>query len=499
MSYEGLPAGESESQASGNAPGRRQQLAAGFKGAWGGLTGGAASAAAGARDRIANVNLQEMGGNAKGWTNQNVQALKEAGFGLHEKGAKAMEKRKQDAEKKLFELSEPLRWKVMFALRDIVKGGVVGDPDMCDCVKDRVAGLIDLMWEDLIKSVNTAMDEAKGSVGDKSLVRGYEHLAAFGETSCCLSPKWFRAQFLYHLVPFDLSIFGNLKDPVFLIQMVFMCLPSFSFAPAPFNMIPVRVPFFILYIILIMCGNPPDEYQLVLYIMSIKGLMAVSSGICAMCIAATQYYMCVHPGSVHTCEKSGPGVTIPIIISMVDWIGISSLVWMAFLALPYSVRTAGVREIIVDEEEGNEEANSNSRRPEEERSSRCCMQRDSDKGGRLAGWLRYDFTCCMLCFALLYGIYCIDSWDLREISAEDSLGDLKGKIKFGNPLQFLGTPQGRSAIFWCRVVYSLLSLPFVLFWVPGLQGILTHTTLTGYNRQGYVVPYQLRPMPEKEE
>merc|ERR1719277_2230835 len=108
--------------------------------------------------------------------------------------------------------------------------------------------------------------------------------------------------------------------------MVFMCLPSFSFLPEPFNRIPVRVPYFTLYLILIWVAGGkdeprPDEYQIVLFIMSIKGLQALSSGIILMCIAACQYYICVdmRKGGQHSCDVTGPGVTIPLEISFVDW------------------------------------------------------------------------------------------------------------------------------------------------------------------------------------
>merc|ERR1712176_810065 len=88
---------------------------------------------------------------------------------------------------------------------------------------------------------------------------------------------------------------------------------------------------------------------------------------------------------------------------------------------------------------------------------------------------------------------CIDSMHLRE---DLDVLDSTDPIKFGDVIKDLNTPQGKQAIFWARVLYALLSLPFVLFWVPGLQGILTHTSLTGYNKNGVAVPYTLRPMPE---
>merc|ERR1712050_96298 len=78
-----------------------------------------------------------------------------------------------------------------------------------------------------------------------------------------------------------------------------------------------------------------------------------------MCFAAFQYFMRVHPDGSHTCALTGPGAKIPLILSLVDWFGISILVWVAFLWLPCSTRSAGLREIIPEQLE-DEEAASNS-------------------------------------------------------------------------------------------------------------------------------------------
>merc|ERR1712137_772993 len=51
----------------------------------------------------------------------------------------------------------------------------------------------------------------------------------------------------------------------------------------------------------------------------------------------------------------------------------------------------------------------------------------------------------------------------------------------------------RVAIYWTRIFYSILSAPFFLFYLPVLNGILTHTTATGYNRQGVCVPFMMPP------
>merc|ERR550525_545102 len=55
----------------------------------------------------------------------------------------------------------------------------------------------------------------------------------------------------------------------------------------------------------------------------------------------------------------------------------------------------------------------------------------------------------------------------------------------------------RVSLYFARIVYGLLCAPFTIFLVPGVSNLLLHVNPTGYNRQGYCVPYMLRPSEEK--
>jgi len=59
------------------------------------------------------------------------------------------------------------------------------------------------------------------------------------------------------------------------------------------------------------------------------------------------------------------------------------------------------------------------------------------------------------------------------------------------------TWSGHTAIFWARIMYSMLAMPFTLFQLPGLSGILTHTTPTGYNKYGFCVNFTMHPLPKE--
>ena len=54
-----------------------------------------------------------------------------------------------------------------------------------------------------------------------------------------------------------------------------------------------------------------------------------------------------------------------------------------------------------------------------------------------------------------------------------------------------------TTLFWCRVVYSLTTMPFFVFTLPGLNKILTHAAPTGFNALGQCVPFQV-PSPKSE-
>ena len=49
----------------------------------------------------------------------------------------------------------------------------------------------------------------------------------------------------------------------------------------------------------------------------------------------------------------------------------------------------------------------------------------------------------------------------------------------------------REGLYWTKVLYALLSMPFFIFWLPVFQTILTHTIPTGFNANGACVSIAL--------
>jgi hypothetical protein len=392
----------------------------------------------------------------------NVDALKEAGYGMV--GDK-YEKSKIAAKVALLDMARPVRARMLFGIRESIKNMAVADPDMWMCCSRRIQDGIDLFWDDLTVYIETLESDSKDAMRKKTIA-DVDELATLGDKPTCLSPAWFRAQILYHYLPFDLSIFGQFKDIWFWVFTLLSVLTMYG----------IRVAFFSVLLVLLLFQCPADEYQMVQYILAFKGTQFISSGVCMAIFAAVKYYLCIHPGGTHTCDTDGPGVSVDIISSAIDFFGCCILVWIAFLLLPTCQRSAGMREI------GDE--------PKPGLIKRClCCSCDSQKGGRLVGLVGYDLSCFLASCALLclLGYYdFVRKGEEVELNSKEIAREV-------------GSWEFKTAIFWARVFYSLLAFPFTIYMIPGLNSILTHTSPTGYNRQGLCVPYLLRPMPDAEE
>jgi len=428
--------------------------------------------------------------------NVNMDALKAAGFYITEESGRAYGKMSTEAKKQLFDIAAPMRAKLLMALREVIKQAVVGDPDMSDCLRVRIGRLVDVLWYDVTISVEMAYDDAKQAALGR-VENDIEVLGALGEKPTCCSPKWWRAKFLYHFLPYDLSIFGQFKDPLFWLLTGLSMLPYFG----------LRVVFFLFYLLAVVTCGGPDEFQLVVYVMGLKGTQFLSSGIGMCCFAGIKYYICVRPDCTHTCNINGPGVSISFVEMAVDFVGTCALGWIALWCFPCSVRSAGMRDFVpldpatgrpLESNRGSGSAaagESDEEAPPRRRG--CCHPErwDTSRGGRLVKLFRYDLICFVLCVLLWFLLRYIDKAHLRPGEHPDFHTDINDVVHSAHV-----KPSSRIALFWVRTVYALLAFPFTIFFIPGLQGILTHTSFTGYNMNGVCVPYKLRPMPtEKSE
>ena len=105
--------------------------------------------------------------------------------------------------------------------------------------------------------------------------------------------------------------------------------------------------------------------------------------------------------------------------------------------------------------------------PEVQPSSRLKIER----GGRMGKLLKYDVACFLISLLVLLL--------------------LNSKTLFWKSGSSRVTPYRhfQEDIFWCKVLYSLLSFPFSFFTIQPLQQVLTHAAPTGFNAQGACVPF----------
>merc|ERR1719421_1047711 len=110
-----------------------------------------------------------------------------------------------------------------------------------------------------------------------------------------------------------------MKDVFWWVLLGLSLMPSYG----------ISVIFFTVLFALIIWKRPPDEYQLVLFILQFKGTQFISGGIVGAFVGASKYYSCVKPGGIHTCSVSGP--SLDPFFGTLDTLGTCVLVWLAFL------------------------------------------------------------------------------------------------------------------------------------------------------------------------
>jgi len=278
---------------------------------------------------------------------------------------------------------------------------------------------------------------------------------------------------LYATQPADATIWKVTQDPVNASILAIKLLPFFG----------VNV---LIFAYLFANIDRKDEYQLVQFILMFKGCQFLSSGVCMSAYVAVKYFLCVHPDGYHTCQTDGPAAAKNEISAIIDIFGSCILVWFVFWILPRSTRSSGLRDIAKREDPDGSDAEEKAIEGQEG----CCKcAYDEHRGGRMTVLLRYDLVCFILsllffCLLSLIQVSHVKPGEQRETDHEKIKADLQ---------EYYFTYEFRITLYWTRIFYSILSAPFFLFYLPVLNGILTHTTPTGYNRYGMCVPFMMYP------
>jgi len=350
----------------------------------------------------------------------------------------------------LLELSKPIYVELMGKIKTFLRDAIFSDPDMWPSLKTSLCPAVDQFLDDLDHEIGRNLQDA-------FLQRSFHRDEQLHNKYAILKPLYsFRAFVLYHYLPFDKMLFGRLNDPYFLLMYLVTCVPIHG----------VRIVFFSVVLLMLVLPGPPDEYQLINFVLLCKGMQFISSGICQLGKGAILYFFCyiayrdhLHPEHLITCiDNHGPGAHDGMGMAM-DYLGSIILVWVAFGLLSWSEKHAADRRGAFEDEA-------------EER------KKNDQAGGRFRALLRYDRMCFVASVVLLFLLVLPQIVHMVLENGLRAIADLKGD------------PQFNAKMFWCCVLYSLLSLPFFPFMISGLQEVMTHCYATGFNRHGACVAYE---------
>eukprot|EP00929_Paragymnodinium_shiwhaense_P058186 TRINITY_DN29138_c0_g1_i2.p1 TRINITY_DN29138_c0_g1~~TRINITY_DN29138_c0_g1_i2.p1 ORF type:complete len:795 (-),score=140.13 TRINITY_DN29138_c0_g1_i2:153-2537(-) len=367
--------------------------------------------------------------------------------------------KKHRAKRQLLELSSPMRVQMLSSVGELIKELSMRDPDMWPWIRPMILKTVSGLWEDISQEIEFNLNR---SVQDRRAVEDIEadlrSTPGPGPTTRCtrLSKFYLRARafVLHHYLPYNKTFFGKVQDKWYLLMVVFTLLPFYG----------VRNFFFMCLLTMLLFPGPPDEFQLTNFILLFKGTQFFTSGVIALFTGAMQYYKCFifSLDDLKTCVHSrGPGAAESVWGQLLDYTGSVVLVWIAFLSLPRS-RTLRVL--------GNDLTPA--AQPADDIVYCFCCRGVRGRGGRLRRLLRYD-VCCFIASFLVVAAMHIGAPELTQ-------NDL------------------RAALYWCRVVYALLSLPFSLFVLPVFQQLLTHCIVTGFNEHGACVEFAFRTVKPRD-
>eukprot|EP00162_Nutomonas_longa_P006329 comp16898_c0_seq2/m.27639 comp16898_c0_seq2/g.27639 ORF comp16898_c0_seq2/g.27639 comp16898_c0_seq2/m.27639 type:complete len:430 (-) comp16898_c0_seq2:29-1318(-) len=250
---------------------------------------------------------------------------------------------------------------------------------------------------------------------------------------CPNFPMWLRARILYALFPYDRGIWQQLRDPFWYLMMAILNFPQWAVHPIAFTLI-------------FLISDLRDEYTLIQYILTLKATSFIGQGLIPLSVGAVWLYACsYHYDGISTCSKDGPFLEswelVPFLVQVV-------LVWLATFLLPFSHRKAHVYRFP---------------RPEEiDNSSECCgcCTVHSNRGQKIYWWVLYDAIVFIGCMSVAIWYY----------TMRDHL-----------PMWVI-----EGTFYWLKVLYGMLSIPWIIFSLPLMATIFTKARPTGYDRAGNV-------------
>jgi len=362
--------------------------------------------------------------------------------------------KKEMAKALLLDMAKPLRDSVMQRLRAVVFGTMLDDPDMKPDMKKYLTETVELLWAEIQAEIESSIESAMLAQRENAIEKGPE--------GGLFSVVWLRVRrwMLYHYLPFDKSIFGKFKDPVYLGFFAATCLPIHG----------LRIGIFIALLLFLRFPGPADEFQMLNYVVCFKGYQFLSGGYICMATAGMTYYSCYCQGKdkmLECMDSSGPG-GYPVWGEAVDYLGSIILPWIAIMLLRGTKKYAKVEFLGRNKAKTPQQADTNA-------AGNTAEVLPEDRTAMDSIWLRRLIFWDIKCFTFSIGVLVVGS-----LLSCDSVG----------------SNQFATNVFWCRVLYSMLTFPWTMFAIPATLQLLTHCCPTGYNHLGACVPFAIRVAPE---
>lgn len=383
--------------------------------------------------------------------------------------------------------------------------------------------VFNMLWVEFQEPVTNYLCEEFGkALGAR---RFAEHAGAADEdTAHTPAPLYtrFRRHWLRTMYPHDLSYWKTIQNKWYWPQAFASMFPFYGVAP-------------IYWILTFALLERSDEFQLCQFICQFKGLMAFTSGICGMlygslraAFAMAALLECVDRqahgamdavGAMHSAgaidtvaAMNSAGATAGSLSAgggidgchlLLGWPGGWGsfplevfcfvlevvAVWAAFLILPDSNNDASRldkrlesispssshRDVV--KQQLAERANDSGQPPA---AATPTPRGARQRGGLLRRWFGYELAISALCVSIALADYMRLTGRVRAVSW----------WRWWEPFEGWGQLESleiRATIYWCRILYALLSLPYVIFTIPLFDVALTHARPTGYDPHGACV------------
>lgn len=310
------------------------------------------------------------------------------------------------------------------------------DPDMCKCVKKLVDDMVDEFWPDVQEEIffrlRLITNKPHNLLAEPPKYKWYNFI-------CCKFRNWFR----YTYDPVDRSIWRQMKNPCNWIIWII--------ASIPFYQIQAFFKFFTWLMV-----DKSDEYQLITFILDFKSLQFFTIGCLGGLIGYINFYNCVHyfggysKTSINRCAAQGEMDPIIYGIEISGFVLQIVMIWISYLLTPLSKKKGELRFKYrkLDEKVRTDIDDET-----------CC---NCTRGGRLKKFMLWE-----LVTEIVYVILVFTQVFFLNQNDEVTL---------------------RSALYFCRTIYGLMSFPFMVFAIQPLATFLTKTRATKYDKFGRCVP-----------